>query len=127
MWYWSDVVETNRLSFFLSPVLSCLPGTEETSLDRPIPTEAMYSQPYPDNLSGDVLTVDQIASYDLSALERGIPQVYTTKPVPEDKMQYLQVSRLGFCERWEDATKRFDGLSRFRSVLKGSPFPRDRI
>ncbi|KAM3824125.1 putative G-protein coupled receptor 153 isoform 1-T2 [Vipera latastei] len=64
---------------------------EETSLDRPIPTDAMCSQLYPDSISRDVLTVDQIANYDLSALERGIPQVYATKPVPEDKMQYLQV------------------------------------
>uniref|UniRef100_A0A8C6Y4M7 G protein-coupled receptor 153 n=1 Tax=Naja naja TaxID=35670 RepID=A0A8C6Y4M7_NAJNA len=65
----------------------------KTSLDRPVPMDAMYSPPFSDSLSGDVLTVDQISSYDLSALERGIPQVYAAKPVPEDKMQYLQVSR----------------------------------
>uniref|UniRef100_A0A8C7E466 G protein-coupled receptor 153 n=1 Tax=Naja naja TaxID=35670 RepID=A0A8C7E466_NAJNA len=63
----------------------------KTSLDRPVPMDAMYSPPFSDSLSGDVLTVDQISSYDLSALERGIPQVYAAKPVPEDKMQYLQV------------------------------------
>ncbi|XP_026541387.1 probable G-protein coupled receptor 153 [Notechis scutatus] len=66
-------------------------GGEETSLGRPVSTDAMYSPTFPDSLSGDVLTVDQITSYDLSALERGIPQVYATKPVSEDKMQYLQV------------------------------------
>ncbi|XP_007440614.1 probable G-protein coupled receptor 153 [Python bivittatus] len=63
-------------------------GGEETSLDRPIPTDLMYSHPYPDNFSGDVLTLDQITNYDL---ERGVPQVYPAKPLLEDKMQYLQV------------------------------------
>ena len=51
----------------------------------------MYDQSYDYNFAGDVLTLDHIAKYDLSALERGLPQVYPVKPPPEDKMQYLQV------------------------------------
>uniref|UniRef100_A0A670ZIM4 G protein-coupled receptor 153 n=1 Tax=Pseudonaja textilis TaxID=8673 RepID=A0A670ZIM4_PSETE len=71
--------------------VAIMSNDDETNLDRPVSTDAMYSPTFPDSLSGDVLTVDQITSYDLSALERGIPQVYAAKPVPEDKMQYLQV------------------------------------
>ncbi|XP_060132110.1 probable G-protein coupled receptor 153 [Zootoca vivipara] len=64
---------------------------EENSLDGVIHTDLMYERPYDYNFAGDALTLDHIAKYDLSALERGLPQAYTTKPPPEDKMQYLQV------------------------------------
>uniref|UniRef100_A0A8D0H5X4 G protein-coupled receptor 153 n=1 Tax=Sphenodon punctatus TaxID=8508 RepID=A0A8D0H5X4_SPHPU len=64
---------------------------EENSLDGAIHTDLMYERPYDYNYAGDILTLDHIAKYDFSALERGIPQVYPVKPVQEDKMQYLQV------------------------------------
>ncbi|XP_061457827.1 probable G-protein coupled receptor 153 [Rhineura floridana] len=64
---------------------------EENSLDGAIHTDLRYERPYDYSFAGDVLTLDHIAKYDLSALERGLPQASPTKPPPEDKMQYLQV------------------------------------
>ncbi|XP_054857937.1 probable G-protein coupled receptor 153 [Eublepharis macularius] len=64
---------------------------EENSLEGAIHPDLMYERAYDYNFSGDVLTLDHIAKYDLAALERGLPQVYPTKPLLEDKMQYLQV------------------------------------
>ncbi|XP_053137434.1 probable G-protein coupled receptor 153 [Hemicordylus capensis] len=64
---------------------------DENSLDGAIHTDLVYERPYDYSFAGDVLTLDHIAKYDLSALERGLPQAYPVKPLPEDKMQYLQV------------------------------------
>lgn len=66
-------------------------GILENSLDGAIHTDLMYERPYDYNFTGDVLTLDQTGKYDLSVLERGLPQVYPVKSLPEDKMQYLQV------------------------------------
>ncbi|XP_067422782.1 probable G-protein coupled receptor 153 isoform X2 [Emydura macquarii macquarii] len=67
---------------------------EETSLDGAIHADLMYDRPCDYNYGGDILTLEHIAKYDFSALERGIPQVYPVRSVQEDKMQYLQVPPL---------------------------------
>ncbi|XP_060115329.1 probable G-protein coupled receptor 153 [Heteronotia binoei] len=64
---------------------------EANSLEGAIHTDLIYERAYDYNFSGDALTLDHMSKYDLSALERGLPQVYPIKPSTEDKMQYLQV------------------------------------
>ncbi|XP_067873221.1 probable G-protein coupled receptor 153 [Heterodontus francisci] len=64
---------------------------EENSQDGAIHPESFYERPYDYNCTTEILTVDRIAKYDLSALERGVPQVYPMREMQEDKMQYLQV------------------------------------
>lgn len=63
----------------------------ETSPDGAIHADLLYERPYDYSYAGDVLTLDHLAKYDLSALERGLPQAYPAKATSEDKMQYLQV------------------------------------
>uniref|UniRef100_A0A8C8SKG8 G protein-coupled receptor 153 n=1 Tax=Pelusios castaneus TaxID=367368 RepID=A0A8C8SKG8_9SAUR len=67
---------------------------EETSLDGAFHADLMYDRRCDYNYGGDILTLEHIAKYDFSALERGLPQVYPVRSVPEDKMQYLQVPPL---------------------------------
>uniref|UniRef100_A0A8D0B093 G protein-coupled receptor 153 n=1 Tax=Salvator merianae TaxID=96440 RepID=A0A8D0B093_SALMN len=105
---WCSVVQSLLLPFFLwacdryradiksvwekcVAIMSNDDVEEENSLDGPIHSDLMYEQPYEYNFAGDVLTLDHIAKYDMSALERGLPQAYPAKSPPEDKMQYLQV------------------------------------
>ncbi|XP_063001234.1 probable G-protein coupled receptor 153 [Elgaria multicarinata webbii] len=105
---WCSVVQSLLLPFFLwacdryradiravwekcMAVMSNDDTGEENNLAGAIHTDLMYDQSYDYNFAGDVLTLDHIAKYDLSVLERGLPQAYPVKPPPEDKMQYLQV------------------------------------
>uniref|UniRef100_A0A6J0U4N7 Probable G-protein coupled receptor 153 n=1 Tax=Pogona vitticeps TaxID=103695 RepID=A0A6J0U4N7_9SAUR len=64
---------------------------EETSLDGAIHTDLLYERPYNYSYTGDIQALDHLAKYDLSALERGLPQACPAKSTSEDKMQYLQV------------------------------------
>ncbi|XP_072101220.1 probable G-protein coupled receptor 153 isoform X1 [Mobula birostris] len=64
---------------------------EENNQDGAIHPESFYERPYEYNCAPEILTVDRIAKYDYSALERGVPQVYPMRDMQEDKMQYLQV------------------------------------
>ncbi|XP_067826172.1 probable G-protein coupled receptor 153 [Heptranchias perlo] len=64
---------------------------EENSQDGAIHSESFYERPYDYNCTTEIMTVDRIAKYDFSALERGVPQVYPMREMQEDKMQYLQV------------------------------------
>ncbi|XP_043532009.1 probable G-protein coupled receptor 153 [Chiloscyllium plagiosum] len=61
------------------------------SQDGAIHSESFFERPYEYNCTTEILTVDRIAKYDFSALERGVPQVYPMREMQEDKMQYLQV------------------------------------
>ncbi|XP_043918953.1 probable G-protein coupled receptor 153 [Protopterus annectens] len=64
---------------------------DENSQDGGIHPDLMYESPYEFNCTGDILTVDRLSKYELSALERGLPQIYPLRELQEDKMQYLQV------------------------------------
>ncbi|XP_020392935.1 probable G-protein coupled receptor 153 [Rhincodon typus] len=64
---------------------------EGNSQDGAIHSDSFFERPYEYNCTAEILTVDRIAKYDFSALERGIPQVYPMREMQEDKMQYLQV------------------------------------
>ncbi|XP_030041488.1 putative G-protein coupled receptor 153 [Microcaecilia unicolor] len=63
---------------------------DDTSPDGGIYSDLMYERPY-DYYGGDIIAMDRITKYDFSALERGVPQVYPLREIPEDKMKYLQV------------------------------------
>ncbi|XP_075762459.1 putative G-protein coupled receptor 153 [Pelodiscus sinensis] len=67
---------------------------EESSLDGTIHPDLLFEQPYDYSYGGEILALEQVARCNLSALERGIPQVYPGRPAQEDKMQYLQVPPL---------------------------------
>uniref|UniRef100_A0A4W3GVT9 G protein-coupled receptor 153 n=5 Tax=Callorhinchus milii TaxID=7868 RepID=A0A4W3GVT9_CALMI len=64
---------------------------DENSQDGAIHPESFFERAYDYNCTAEVLTIDRIAKYDFSALERGAPQLYTVREMQEDKMQYLQV------------------------------------
>ncbi|XP_055515660.1 probable G-protein coupled receptor 153 isoform X1 [Leucoraja erinacea] len=64
---------------------------EENNQDGAIHPESFYERPYEYNCTPEILTVDRIAKYDFSLLERGVPQVYPMREMHEDKMHYLQV------------------------------------
>ncbi|KAE8593229.1 hypothetical protein XENTR_v10019038 [Xenopus tropicalis] len=66
-------------------------GDEEHSMDGGIHSDLIYERPYDYNYGGDIMAMDRISKYDLSALERGIPQIYPMKELQDDKMHYLQV------------------------------------
>nr|XP_025041240.1 probable G-protein coupled receptor 153 [Pelodiscus sinensis] len=70
------------------------PGSSpaESSLDGTIHPDLLFEQPYDYSYGGEILALEQVARCNLSALERGIPQVYPGRPAQEDKMQYLQVT-----------------------------------
>lgn len=48
---------------------------------------------------GDFAALDRMAKYELSALEGGAPQFYPPRPLPDNKMQYLQVGAGQGCGR----------------------------
>ncbi|KAG9332839.1 hypothetical protein JZ751_014938, partial [Albula glossodonta] len=64
---------------------------EENSQDGGIHPDLIYDRPYDYSSAGDIMTVDRIAKYEFSTLERGVPQGYPLRELQEDKMQYLQV------------------------------------
>ncbi|XP_067328958.1 probable G-protein coupled receptor 153 [Anolis sagrei] len=64
---------------------------EGSSLDGTVRADLLSERPYDCSFAGDALTLEHITKYDLSALERGLPQTYGPKPPTEDRMQYLQV------------------------------------
>ncbi|KAJ8264934.1 hypothetical protein COCON_G00140330 [Conger conger] len=64
---------------------------EENSQDGGIHPDLIYDRPYDYSNAGDIMTVDRIAKYEFSTLERGVPQGYPLRELQEDKMQYLQV------------------------------------
>ncbi|XP_055515662.1 probable G-protein coupled receptor 153 isoform X2 [Leucoraja erinacea] len=66
---------------------------EENNQDGAIHPESFYERPYEYNCTPEILTVDRIAKYDFSLLERGVPQVYPMREMHEDKMHYLQMLR----------------------------------
>ncbi|KAF7695059.1 probable G-protein coupled receptor 153 isoform X3 [Silurus meridionalis] len=64
---------------------------EENSQDGGIHPDLIYDRPYDYSSAADILTVDRIAKYEFSTLERGVPQCYRLREPQEDKMHYLQV------------------------------------
>ncbi|XP_069039830.1 probable G-protein coupled receptor 153 isoform X2 [Lepisosteus oculatus] len=64
---------------------------EENSKDGGIHPDLIYDRPYDYSSAADIMTVDRIAKYEFSTLERGVPQAYPLRELQEDKMQYLQV------------------------------------
>ncbi|CAH2319705.1 probable G- coupled receptor 153 [Pelobates cultripes] len=64
---------------------------EDNSPDGGIHSDLIYERPYDYNYGGDLMAMDRVNKYDLSALERGIPQIYPMKEIQDDKMHYLQV------------------------------------
>ncbi|XP_036388684.1 probable G-protein coupled receptor 153 isoform X1 [Megalops cyprinoides] len=64
---------------------------EENSQDGGIHPDLIYDRPYDYSSAADIMTVDRIAKYEFSTLERGVPQGYPLRELQEDKMQYLQV------------------------------------
>ncbi|KAI5621962.1 putative G-protein coupled receptor 153 isoform X1 [Silurus asotus] len=63
----------------------------ENSQDGGIHPDLIYDRPYDYSSAADILTVDRIAKYEFSTLERGVPQCYRLREPQEDKMHYLQV------------------------------------
>ncbi|XP_053308072.1 probable G-protein coupled receptor 153 [Spea bombifrons] len=64
---------------------------EDHSPDGGIHSDLIYERPYDYNYGGDIMAMERITKYDISALERGIPHIYPTKEIQDDKMHYLQV------------------------------------
>ncbi|XP_066547099.1 probable G-protein coupled receptor 153 [Amia ocellicauda] len=64
---------------------------EENSQDGGIHPDLIYDRPYDYSSAADIMTVDRIAKYEFSTLERGVSQAYPMRELQEDKMQYLQV------------------------------------
>ncbi|XP_007247999.2 probable G-protein coupled receptor 153 [Astyanax mexicanus] len=64
---------------------------EENSQDGGIHPDLIYDRPYDYSSAADIMTVDRIAKYEFSTLERGVPQGYPLREHQEDKMHYLQV------------------------------------
>ncbi|KAM4610210.1 putative G-protein coupled receptor 153 [Polymixia lowei] len=64
---------------------------EENSQDGGIHADLIYDRPYDYSSAPEIVTVDRIAKYEFSTLERGVPQGYPLRELQEDKMQYLQV------------------------------------
>ncbi|XP_048873171.1 probable G-protein coupled receptor 153 [Brienomyrus brachyistius] len=60
---------------------------EENSQDGGIHPDLIYDRPFDYSPTADIMTVDHIAKYEFSTLERGYP----LREPQEDKMQYLQV------------------------------------
>lgn len=63
----------------------------ENSQDGGIHPDLIYDRPYDYSSAADIMTVDRIAKYEFSTLERGVPQCYPLREPQEDKMHYLQV------------------------------------
>ncbi|XP_051526117.1 probable G-protein coupled receptor 153 isoform X1 [Myxocyprinus asiaticus] len=64
---------------------------EENSQDGGIHPDLIYDRPFDYSSGADIMTVDRIAKYEFSTLERGGPQGYPLRELQEDKMHYLQV------------------------------------
>ncbi|ROL55581.1 putative G-protein coupled receptor 153 [Anabarilius grahami] len=64
---------------------------EENSQDGGIHPDLIFDRPFDYSSAGDIMTVDRIAKYEFSTLERGGPQGYPLRELQEDKMHYLQV------------------------------------
>ncbi|XP_030640885.1 probable G-protein coupled receptor 153 [Chanos chanos] len=64
---------------------------EENSQDGGIHPDIIYDTPYDYSCAGDIMTLDRIAQYQFSTLERGMTQGYPLRELQEDKMHYLQV------------------------------------
>ncbi|XP_072538354.1 probable G-protein coupled receptor 153 isoform X4 [Salminus brasiliensis] len=76
---------------------------EENSQDGGIHPDLIYDRPYDYSSAADIMTVDRIAKYEFSTLERGVPQGYPLREHQEDKMHYLQFSeQCGMCPLQED-------------------------
>ncbi|MGH0147537.1 UNVERIFIED_CONTAM: hypothetical protein FKN15_060361 [Acipenser sinensis] len=71
---------------------------EENSQDGGIHPDLIYDRPYDYSCAAEIMTVDRMAKYEFSTLERGVvSQAYPMRELQEDKMQYLQVySHLSF-------------------------------
>lgn len=63
----------------------------ENSQDGGIHGDLIYDRPYDYSSVPEIVTLDRIAKYEFSTLERGVPQGYPLRELQEDKMQYLQV------------------------------------
>lgn len=63
----------------------------ENSQDGAFHPDLIYDRPYDYSPGPDIMTIDRIAKYEFSTLERGVPQGYPLREHQEDKMQYLQV------------------------------------
>ncbi|XP_063064892.1 probable G-protein coupled receptor 153 [Engraulis encrasicolus] len=64
---------------------------EENSQDGAFHPDLIYDRPYDYSPGPDIMTIDRIAKYEFSTLERGVPHGYPLREHQEDKMQYLQV------------------------------------
>uniref|UniRef100_A0AAY4DBB9 G-protein coupled receptors family 1 profile domain-containing protein n=1 Tax=Denticeps clupeoides TaxID=299321 RepID=A0AAY4DBB9_9TELE len=64
---------------------------EENSQDGGFHPDLIYDRPYDYSPGPDIMTIDRIAKYEFSTLERGVTQGYPMRELQEDKMQYLQV------------------------------------
>uniref|UniRef100_M3Y6E8 G protein-coupled receptor 153 n=1 Tax=Mustela putorius furo TaxID=9669 RepID=M3Y6E8_MUSPF len=63
----------------------------DPSLEGGIPPDLVLEHSLDYSYGGDFAALDRMAKYELSALEGGAPQFYPPRPLPENKMQYLQV------------------------------------
>ncbi|XP_065103909.1 probable G-protein coupled receptor 153 isoform X4 [Paramisgurnus dabryanus] len=76
---------------------------EENSQDGGIHQDLIYDRPFDYSSAADIMTVDRIAKYEFSTLERGGFQGYPLRDLQEDKMHYLQSSeQCGMCRLQED-------------------------
>ncbi|XP_058408747.1 probable G-protein coupled receptor 153 [Diceros bicornis minor] len=64
---------------------------DDTSLEGGVPPDLVLERSLDYSYGGDFVALDRMAKYELSALERGLPQLYPLRPLQEDKMHYLQV------------------------------------
>ncbi|XP_042586280.1 probable G-protein coupled receptor 153 isoform X4 [Cyprinus carpio] len=76
---------------------------EENSQDGGIHPDLIFDRPFDYSSAADIMTVDRIAKYEFSTLERGGSQGYPLRELQEDKMHYLQFSeQCGMCPLQED-------------------------
>ncbi|XP_040843585.1 probable G-protein coupled receptor 153 [Ochotona curzoniae] len=64
---------------------------EETSLEGGIAPELVLERSADYGYGSDLVALDRMAKYELSAAEGGLPQLYPLRPLQESRMQYLQV------------------------------------
>lgn len=77
----------------VSTALSFCSRPADPSLEGGIPPDLVLEHSLDYSYGGDFVALDRMAKYELSALEGGVPQFYPLRPLPEDKMQYLQVGQ----------------------------------
>lgn len=68
-----------------------LPPFAETSLEGGIAPELVLERSADYGYGSDLVALDRMAKYELSAAEGGLPQLYPLRPLQESRMQYLQV------------------------------------